>query len=94
MAGVDHVSKVDLVQRVAELQAQIFNHTFSGIGTLTASDEKITKRNNQERLFRGFTSGVTISIMTLPEDRFAHLMIGLLHTSRHYQRPDHSQRRS
>ncbi|KAF5017715.1 hypothetical protein F66182_10334 [Fusarium sp. NRRL 66182] len=33
------IQKVALVQRVAELQAQIFNHTFSGIGTLTVGDE-------------------------------------------------------
>lgn len=32
--------KVALVQRVAELQAQIFRHTFSGIGTLAVDDEQ------------------------------------------------------
>ncbi|RAO71251.1 uncharacterized protein BHQ10_007263 [Talaromyces amestolkiae] len=37
--------KVALVQRVAELQAQIFHHTFSGIGTLTVGDED---QNHQE----------------------------------------------
>lgn len=32
--------KVALVQGIAELQAQIFNHTFSGIGTLTVDERQ------------------------------------------------------
>lgn len=38
--------KVAIVQRIAELQAQIFNHAFSGIGTLTVGDEQ---QNRQEQ---------------------------------------------
>jgi hypothetical protein len=46
--------KVALVQRVVELQAQIFRHTFSSIGTLTVGDEQSCQKEQPGEMISGF----------------------------------------
>lgn len=46
--------KVALVQRMAEVQAQLARHTFSGLGTLTIKDEEKSQKEQPGEMVSGF----------------------------------------